>query len=127
EETAIHRAANCPPEDLQPAREILDRGSRALAAGRRRELPQLNTDLHAAFVGLSGNSSLIAIHQLIRHKIQWVYSSTMDSRAAESWREHEMIMAALLDGDSHLAADLVRAHIAQSAAHFRYHQLTPAE
>jgi DNA-binding GntR family transcriptional regulator len=122
EETAIRRAARCPPELLERATEILARGGEAVAAGRLHELPQLNTDLHAALVEVSGNTSLIAIHQLIRHKIQWVYTSNIDSRAADSWREHETILRAVLDGNSDLAAVLIRAHIAQSAAHYRYRQ-----
>lgn len=127
EETAIRRAARRPTDVLGHAKEILDRGSDAVAAGRLQELPQLNTDLHTALVEVSGNTSLIAIHQLIRHKIQWVYTSNMDSRAADSWREHEMIMSAVLDGNSDLAAVLIRAHIAQSAAHYRYRHPESAE
>ncbi|HVV25295.1 MAG TPA: GntR family transcriptional regulator [Pseudonocardiaceae bacterium] len=121
EETAIRRAARLPVGELEHAREVLATGTAAVAAGHLDELPQLNTDLHTALVEVSGNTSLIAIHRLIRHKIHWVYASSTDCRAADSWREHEMIMAALLDRDSDLAAVLVRAHIAQSAAHYRQH------
>jgi DNA-binding GntR family transcriptional regulator len=120
EETAIRRAARCPRPLLARAEEILATGSAAVAAGRLHELPQLNTDLHAALVEVSGNTSLIAIHGLIRHKIQWVYTSNIDRRAADSWREHEAIIAAVVDGNSELAALLIRAHIAQSAMHYRY-------
>jgi DNA-binding GntR family transcriptional regulator len=126
EETAIRRAARCPRPRLATAEEILARGSEAVSAGRLHELPQLNTDLHATLVEVSGNTSLVAIHKLIRHKIQWVYTSNIDRRAADSWREHEAIMTALLAGDGDLAARLIRAHVAESAMHYRYRNTDPA-
>jgi DNA-binding GntR family transcriptional regulator len=127
EETAIRRAAKAPRPLLATAEDILARGTEAVAAGRLHELPQLNTDLHTALVEVSGNTSLVAIHQLIRHKIQWVYTSNIDRRAADSWREHEAIIAAVVDGNSELAALLIRAHIAQSALHYSYRSASVAE
>lgn len=120
EETAVRRAARQPRSMLAEAEAIFARGMTAVAAGHLHELPRLNTDLHAALVEVSGNASLVAIHQLIRHKIQWVYASNIDRRAADSWREHEAIMTAVLEGNSDLAALLTRAHIARSAMHYRY-------
>jgi DNA-binding GntR family transcriptional regulator len=127
ESTAIRRAARRPRELLRQAEGILARGLAALAAGDLPALPQLNTDLHTELVEVSGNSSLVAIHQLIRHKIQWVYTSNIETRAPHSWREHEAIMAAVVDGNADLAALLIRAHIAQSAMHYRYRDTTPID
>lgn len=120
EETAIAGRATVAAAELATAQEILARGSAGVAAGRLAELPQLTTDLHAALVEMSGNRSLIAIHRLIRRKIQWVYTSNIERRAAESWRDHEAILAAVLTGNGELAALLIRSHVAESALHYRY-------
>lgn len=122
EAVATRRAAVRRPWDaVQHMAKILNDGNNAIIANDFKELALLNTELHMAMVKASGNYNLVILHDQIRAKAQWVYSLRLDERAAESWREHEDIVAAVAAGDEELAGKLAQHHVTQAADHFKHH------
>lgn len=81
-----------------------------------RERVQANEDFHDAVVRAAHNQRLTG--ELVRmrlygfnNRVVNVYDSDL---LGESWREHEAIAAAILDGQGDQAADLARLHIEHS-------------
>lgn len=125
EAVATRRAAIRRPWDaVQHLAKILNDGNNAIIANDFMELARLNTELHMAMVKASGNYNLVILHDQIRAKAQWVYSLRLDERAADSWREHEDIVAAVAAGDEELAGTLAQHHVTQAAHHFKHHAIS---
>jgi DNA-binding GntR family transcriptional regulator len=110
-------------DDVQQMADILTAGNKAISAGDFEEVARLNTALHVLIVTASGNPNLIVLHEQIQAKAQWVYSLGLDDRATNSWHEHEELVTAVVAGDSELAGELARHHIAHAIRHYQSHAL----
>jgi DNA-binding GntR family transcriptional regulator len=108
-------------EDIQKLARILEEGNLAIELGKFESLVELNSELHMALVASSGNRNLVTLHEQIQAKAQWVYSVGLDDRAAESWHEHEEIVAAVASGEPVKAGELAQMHIAQATDHYKTH------
>jgi DNA-binding GntR family transcriptional regulator len=51
----------------------------------------------------------------LRERTNLVFRLNSTERAAEDWREHAMILAAVVDGDEELAALLAARHVRRAA------------
>jgi DNA-binding GntR family transcriptional regulator len=76
----------------------------------------VNTELHAAIVGASGNSLLQhMVDQLSTQSFRMQFRSTIDGRVLlNSLQDHEAILAAILAGDQTAAGEHMRAHVRRS-------------
>ncbi|MVU77766.1 FCD domain-containing protein [Nocardia sp. ET3-3] len=119
---ASRAAARRTPEQLGRLKELTALGQDAVRAGRLDELARLNSRFHEVLAEASGSTLLSQLIMQLSWKIAWVYSVELPRRAGDSWREHELICAALEAGDPERAAALVSAHIAQAASAYRFRQ-----
>ena len=121
ETVATRRAAVRRPWDgVQQMAKLLDEGRHASESGDLKALAHLNTELHMTLVEASGNHNLVVLYDQIWAKAQWVYSVGLDGRVADSWHEHEDIVAAVAAGDAELAGRLAERHVSHAAEHFRH-------
>lgn len=116
--TARRAAARRPWDAIEQMAGVLAEGRRSLAENRFDDLTNLNTKLHSLLVSAGGNHTLVTFYDQLRTKAQWVYSVGLDDRAAQSWREHEDLVAAVAAGDSHRAGDLAREHLSRASGHY---------
>ncbi|RLV50092.1 GntR family transcriptional regulator [Nocardioides mangrovicus] len=93
---------------------LVEEGERLLDAGRRDDLPPLNTAFHLGIAELCGNHSLTALLRQVSAKIQWLYAMDVDVRGGHSWTEHRTIADAVLAGRAGEAARLMTRHISNS-------------
>jgi len=91
---------------------VLDRLlARARSTRRAADLATLNTRFHATICALSGNTLLTGLTESLYGRLQWVYRQSAESRAAESWAEHEELVAAVRAGSARMAARAARTHV----------------
>ncbi|MGF7238566.1 MAG: GntR family transcriptional regulator [Frankia sp.] len=120
EPLAASRAADRrTPEMVEALEDVLARGRAAVAAGRLRDLPGLNTAFHGLLARASGNTSLDQLIDQLRHKIAWVYAVELTRRAGDSWVEHQQILTAVVRGDADSARALMVAHVRGAEAAYR--------
>lgn len=125
EPVAAGRAAVRGGEDaVRLLDDLVDGGHAAVTAGNLTALPKLNSEFHLAVARASGNAGLVQLIETLQYKIAWVYSVELPRRAADSWAEHRLIVAALASGDASRAATLMREHIRAAEAAYR-HRFTP--
>ena len=113
------------PELIAKLRELSEVAWAAIEDGRREELPQLNTEFHAALAEAAGNGHLARTIASMRDTIQWMYASNVQARAPDSWREHEQLVQALAEGDEEKAAHLAADHVAAAIRSFVGDQESP--
>ena len=95
---------------------VVAAGLAAAMSGRLDELPPLNTRFHQALAEAADNELLTATLAKLSDIIRWVYAAGIKARAAESWREHAELAAAVAAGDRDRAESLGASHIAAAAA-----------
>jgi DNA-binding GntR family transcriptional regulator len=105
------------PELVALLREVLERGNAAAARGApAEELARLNGEFHDTLALAGSNSVLQDIVRTLRERTELVFRRNSAERAAADWREHAMILSAVVDGDSELAELLATRHVHNAAA-----------
>jgi DNA-binding GntR family transcriptional regulator len=104
--------------DLEELRRLQARIEQQYLAKNRIEYFHHNHELHVAIVRFSRNSAIVEIHarliaRLRRSRYQAILS---EARWRASVQEHTEILAALEDHDAERAGDLMRKHVAHTAA-----------
>jgi DNA-binding GntR family transcriptional regulator len=125
EEAAIRRAARNKNADWTEVQMVLTEGlvaARSPGPGPEWHLAlnRLDHTLHELIVDASGSSIIVGLHRQIRDKIQWIYASGVNHRTADSWLEHQQIVASLISGQADRAATLMRQHILRAAEYHHY-------
>lgn len=95
--------------EILPA--ILDEGEEAVAQRDVNRLRKLNDHFHVALAEASANRYLTDIIRSLRGKTHWLFAGISEERAVESWKEHALIMRAVLDGDPDMAELLASRHV----------------
>jgi DNA-binding GntR family transcriptional regulator len=110
--------------DEQMLRALLTAGRAATESGDERELVAANARLHMTIAELARNATLYEIVQLLRKRSQWFFTPVSRTRARTAWKEHQAVVEAIVDGDQHRAAELLKVHI--DGTRRTYHELAPA-
>jgi DNA-binding GntR family transcriptional regulator len=90
---------------------VLERGTKAAAAGRYDELPALNARFHQALATAGQNEVLGDMLERLRARTAMFFAPTEPERQETQWSEHAAILRAILDGDEDLAAALAADHV----------------
>jgi DNA-binding GntR family transcriptional regulator len=106
------------PEIVGLLRDTLERGNEAAKAGTREELARLNAEFHERLAEASRNSVLSDVMRGLRERTSLAFAVNGRERAREDWQEHSGILAAVIAGDSELAALLANRHVHNAAAAF---------
>jgi DNA-binding GntR family transcriptional regulator len=106
------------PEIVALLRDTLERGNAAATAGTREELAGLNAEFHERLGEASRNSVLSDVMRGLRERTSLAFAINGRARAREDWQEHAGILAAVIAGDSELAALLANRHVHNAAAAF---------
>jgi len=106
------------PEIVNQLRDTLSRGNTAAQAGTREELANLNAEFHDRLAEASRNSVLSEVMRGLRERTSLAFAINGRARAREDWAEHAGVLAAVIAGDSDLAALLANRHVHTAAAAF---------
>ena len=108
-ERAVERMTPRSASDLRRLHEVM---RASFEQGRQQAYYTANQKMHALVVGLAGNPVLTAMHRELSNKARHDRPSTLmsASRWAESMREHEAWVAAILAGDGARAGALILGH-----------------
>jgi DNA-binding GntR family transcriptional regulator len=106
------------PEIVAELRDTLKRGNAAAQSGTREELANLNAEFHERLAEASRNSVLSDVMRGLRERTSLAFAINGRARAREDWAEHSGILAAVIAGDSELAALLANRHVHNAAAAF---------
>ena len=106
------------PEIVALLRDTLERGNAAATAGTREALAGLNAEFHERLGEASRNSVLSDVMRGLRERTSLAFAINGRARAREDWQEHAGILAAVIAGDSELAALLANRHVHNAAAAF---------
>jgi len=106
------------PEIVNQLRDTLSRGNTAAQAGTREELANLNAEFHDRLAEASRNSVLSEVMRGLRERTSLAFAINGRARAREDWAEHAGVLAAVIAGDSELAALLANRHVHNAAAAF---------
>jgi len=81
----------------------------------------LNNAVHSAIVHASGNAAMIAAHDNVQRHITRLQnlSGALEAVSAESFREHERFVSALLERNAKKAEKELRAHLEATAEKIR--------
>lgn len=100
---------------LQRLREALERGNAAVETAGPEELAALNGEFHDLLARAGATRVLPELIRPLRERTNLVFRLNSTERAAEDWREHAMILAAVVEGDEELAALLAARHVRRAA------------
>jgi len=103
------------PETIAQLRDVLARGDAAARHGSPVELAALNREFHALLAVAGSNRILQDIMRSLRERTELVFRRNSTERAPVDWREHAMILAAVVDGDEELATLLATRHVNNAA------------
>jgi DNA-binding GntR family transcriptional regulator len=106
------------PEIIAQLRDTLERGNAAAKAGTRAELARLNAEFHERLAEASRNSVLGEVMRGLRERTSLAFAINGRARARDDWQEHAGVLAAVIAGDSELAALLANRHVHNAAAAF---------
>jgi DNA-binding GntR family transcriptional regulator len=106
------------PEIVVDLRDTLQRGNKAATSGTREELARLNAEFHERLGEASRNSVLSEVMRGLRERTSLAFAINGRARARKDWQEHSGILAAVIAGDSELAALLANRHVHNAAAAF---------
>lgn len=96
-------------------RAVVELGREAVGAQEYMALPGLTTRFHELIAIGSGNAELRNLLAQLHSKMAWVFRMDLPERSADSWREHEEILGAILQGLPALASELMERHVARDA------------
>jgi DNA-binding GntR family transcriptional regulator len=114
------------PEIVARLRAVLERGNAAARHGTAAELAELNGEFHELLAEAGSNRVLRDVIRPLRERTNLVFRRNTAERAPEDWREHAMILSAVIDGDEELAMLLATRHV-RSAARARLGAVGPVE
>jgi len=97
------------PEIIAQLTNTLERGNAAAKAGTRAELAQLNAEFH---------ERLAEARRGLRERTSLAFAINGRARARADWQEHAGVLAAVIAGDSELAALLANRHVHNAATAF---------
>ena len=100
---------------VQRLREVLARGNIAATSASAAELASLNGEFHDLLSRAGATRVLPDLIRPLRERTNLVFRLNSTERAEEDWREHAMILAAVVDGDEELAALLAARHVRRAA------------
>lgn len=103
------------PEIIARLRTVLERGNEAARRGSPAELAQLNGEFHELLAEAGSNRVLQDTMRSLRERTNLVFQRNSTERAPEDWREHAMILSAVVEGDEELAALLATRHVHNAA------------
>jgi DNA-binding GntR family transcriptional regulator len=106
------------PEIVAQLEDTLRRGNEAAKTGTAEELARLNAEFHERLAVASRNSVLSEVMRGLRERTSIAFSINGRTRAREDWQEHAGVLAAVIAGDSELAALLATRHVQNAAAAF---------
>jgi DNA-binding GntR family transcriptional regulator len=106
------------PEIVAELRDTLRSGNAAAQSATREELANLNAEFHERLAEASRNSVLSDVMRGLRERTSLAFAINGRTRAREDWAEHAGILAAVIAGDSELAALLANRHVHNAAAAF---------
>jgi DNA-binding GntR family transcriptional regulator len=107
-------AGQLTPDQVARVRVNLKAQSRLLESGNVAKGVELDAAFHTQFVEFLGNGEIMRVIVQLREKIQRVVTQVFrlcPARLATSYDEHVAIAAAVIDGDSDLAANLLVRHL----------------
>ncbi len=100
---------------VQRLRDVLERGNAATAGASAAELAALNGEFHDLLARAGATRVLPDLIRPLRERTNLVFRLNSTERAEEDWREHAMILAAVVEGDEELAAMLAARHVRRAA------------
>ena len=106
------------PEIVAQLQDTLVRGNQAAKTGSAEELARLNAEFHDRLAEASRNSVLAEVMRSLRERTSLAFAINSRARAREDWQEHAGVLAAVIAGDSELAALLANRHVHNAAAAF---------
>jgi DNA-binding GntR family transcriptional regulator len=124
-ESASLAAAHATKEQVAELNELCRKGKDAMSAGDIDGAVQVNSDLHRRITEMSGNKFLIDFAAQVDRRVRWYYTPVAPARGQASWREHARLIKAIGQGDSALAAQIMREHTERTRE--TYHQTVAAE
>lgn len=108
---ARHRDADV----VDRLREVLNRGNKAAKNASTSELAKLNSEFHDLLAQAGSNRVLRDIVRSLRERTDVVFRRNSVERAPDDWREHAMILSAVIDGDEDLAQLFATRHVRNAA------------
>jgi DNA-binding GntR family transcriptional regulator len=109
-ESARLAASSARRDSVQTLNDIVIAGTEALARADDRELVLLNSRFHAQVTSAGGNRVLESLIASLDKRIRWYFAPVVRYRAAESWKEHAEIVAAIAANEPERAAEAMRRH-----------------
>ena len=103
------------PASLAQLRAALVRGHAATASASPAELAALNAEFHDLLYRAGATRLLPELIRPLRERSNLVFRLNSTERAADDWREHALILAAIVDGDEELAALMAARHVRRAA------------
>jgi DNA-binding GntR family transcriptional regulator len=105
-------------EIIRRIEKVLNRGTRAVAAGRFDQLLELNQEFHRELYAAGRNTVLGDLVQKLRERTAMLFAPTDPARQARSWQDHAAILRAVIDGDERAAAALAAEHVMRAGADY---------
>jgi DNA-binding GntR family transcriptional regulator len=99
------------PAIIEQLKNILARGTEAIAAERVAELPHLNDEFHAHLARAGSNRVLADLMKTLRDRTGPLFRGIGLEFARTSWAEHAGILRAVIAGDPELASLLAYRHV----------------
>lgn len=101
---------------LAEIKDILQRGTHAIEAGRLGEIPALNREFHTMLAKAGHNRVLADLVNMLRDRTGPLFRRLDMAFARETWLEHAGILRAVIDGDPELASVLAYRHVRHAGA-----------
>lgn len=115
-EAARAAATRCTPRDGATLRARLQEGEQMLAAqADGQALVEANSRLHAAITAVAANPVLTELLTTLDRRLRWYFGPVASRRAADSWREHAMLVDTIVAGDVERASATMRSHCRATA------------
>lgn len=111
-------AVRSSPEQTAELGGIVAEGEAAVERGSLAELPRLNTRFHRQLGTMAGNELLADTLDQLSGIIRWIYAERLELRVRDSWHEHRVLLAAIIDRDPDAARQCATDHVA--SAHRAY-------
>jgi len=109
-------AERATPAQVAELRRLLEDARDATEKDDLSRVAELNSALHLAVIGISGNRWLTSIASSMYLHVHWVFRVGAADRAPHSWKEHIRLIDAIAAGDADEAEAAARAHV-DAAAH----------
>jgi DNA-binding GntR family transcriptional regulator len=111
-------------EEIDTLKRVVVNGRTAAEASDIDALAELNWEFHRTLAKASRNELLTREIEELDKRVRWHFAATTNSRAKESWGEHEAIVDALVAHDAELAGRLTFEHSRRSEAAFLREQFS---